>query len=487
MHHHGAAVGVAQHELALVGVARKAACPIHIALDGHVVGVGQAAGAQHLAADDHHVGAVGQDHHVAFFQLHVLEAAVGVDRDVAVGLDVLGLGHELADQGRLGRRQLGRGVGRRRRGQNLFLQVVELVGDQLLLLQGHGLALDVDPLGFHLGAFERDLGHQLAELGPAGHHIDQGAIHRALDVDRNGLQDAAGGKVDVVAVLQHDARKIVHREVGSARRAVAVTVDHHPGDHLLDPGQGHEVRAGHRARMRRRFEGVGIEDRSGDADQGAARPDEHHVAILEAERRDPTADQEVIEVIGGHHLSVATDGDVAEGAAHAVDAAGLAQEVQDVVVRAAHVAARPQDVPADEDPDAAGVADGGVDADGAGEHLADRRADDLLQRVGGNAADLHGADADDEDIAGRIDRHDPAVVHGAVHVDDDLVARLDHVIGPLGRPGAGEGAGEQLLAVDIDRGAVGQDDARGRRRIGVGRGGLAHRRRAGRGARQGIG
>ncbi len=112
--HHTAAVRMHQHELVLVGMRGESAGPGDIAVDIHAAGVGQAARAQHLAGDQDHVGPVGQDHDVAVLQHHVVELAVGVDGDVAGRLDVLGLGDELGDQGGLGRRQLGRRIGRRR-------------------------------------------------------------------------------------------------------------------------------------------------------------------------------------------------------------------------------------------------------------------------------------------------------------------------------------------------------------------------------------
>ncbi len=132
-------------------------------------------------------------------------------------------------------------------------------------------------------------------------------------------------------------------------------------------------------------------------------------------------------------------------------------------MRAADITARASHVAGDEDPDGAGVADGGVDADGAGEDPANRVGHDLLQVVGRHAGHVDRAHADDEDIARGIDHLVAAGIDRAVEVDHHRVAGRQLVVGPVGRPGAREGAGEQLGAVERNLGGVRQVDLDDRR------------------------
>ncbi len=445
----------------------------------------QAAGAFDLAADQHHVGAVGQHHHVVIFQHHVVELAVGVDGDVARGLDGLRLGDELADQGRLGSGQLGGGVGRGRGRQHLLLQPLELVGERLLLLGCDGTALQVDPAGLDHRPFERHLGQEGAELASAGHDIDAGPVDLALDGHGDGLQDAAAGEGDVVALAQHHARELFQGEEGLPRSAVAIAADGDAGHVRLRPRKADQVGAGHRL-VRRGLEDEGTRQGALCADQGAAGAHEDGVAFLEPERRGVALEKEVIEVVGGHHLAAPPNGDRPVGAGGR-DAAGGVQIEQDVVARAADVAAGPRDVAADEHADGAGVADGGVDPDRAGEDPGDRGGHGGLQSRGRDAADVDRADADDEDVAGGIDDLQAAGVHRAEQIDHHLIARLDRVVGPVRRAGARERSGEQLGAEQRHLIAVGKGDIDQRRReLRLGDR-ASDRSRARRGARQGVG
>ncbi len=250
------------------------------------------------------------------------------------------------------------------------------------------------------------------------------------------------------------------------------------------PRQADEIGAGHLL-VRRRFEGVGAGDNALGADDRSSWPHEDGVALLEDERQGRALQKEVVEVVGGDHLAAAQDLDATVGAV-AGNAAGRVQVEQDAVVGPADEAARVGHVAADIDADGAGVVDCGVNPDRAGEHPGHRRRDDALKLGGGDASHVDRAHADDEDVARDVHHLHAAGVHGPEHVDDDGVARLDQIVGPVGRPAAGEGAGEQLGAEQLDREVVGERDADLRLRERVLLHGLADRRRRGRGSGQRV-
>ncbi len=341
------------------------------------------------------------------------------------------------------------------------------------------------PARLHVGARQRDLGEQLAELRAAAQHIDPRSRHFALDRHRHALRIAAVRKPNVIAVGEDHAREVLQGEIGLARRAIAIAGHHDAADGGLRPGHANDVRAGHLLGVRRRLEGERGPHAPVGADHRTARSDEDDVAVLEAEGRRIAGQQEVIEIEVGDDLAAAAHRDVAVGAVGG-DPVGLVQEKQDTVVCRAEIAARLEYVAADEHPDGSGVVHRRIDAHRAGKDPADGGRHDALQLGGRGAADADRTHPDHEDVAAGVHGLNPAGVDCAVEVDDHLVAGLDQVVGAVGRTAAGEGPAEQLGAEQRQGHAVRQLDVDDRRLKLVQRDRGAHRGRARRRPLQGI-